>query len=222
MARAMLSLLFVPILLAFAGGAEAARPARPAVQDGPSFTLVNRTRNVIRELFVTPSGRANWGKNRLDGKFGGATSMAPGAGFVVRRANDAECVFDMRVVFADGRAEQRRGVNVCARTEITVGAAAPVPSTPDPATGKPADDPTISLFNRAAIPVIELFATPSGLTNWGRNRLDQPRVLPDHRFVLTLPRDGNCIYDLKVVFADKKAAERRRTNLCRIATMPVP
>jgi len=205
------------ILLAIAGTAHAQRPPPPG--QTTSFTLVNRTPTVIRELFATPAGGTNWGQNRLDGRNGNPGSIPPGGSYAVRRRADNICNFDLRVVFADGKSEERKGVNVCATEEVTIGTAA---AGVDTATGKPADDPSFRLFNRAAVPVTEVYATPAGLGNWGQNRLANEKLAPDNTRLFALPRDGNCIYDLRVVFADKRSMERKRTNLCRIAELPVP
>jgi hypothetical protein len=197
----------------------AAMPAAAQRGPGASFSIVNRTQTVVRELYATPSGNANWGQNRLDGRNGNPTSLAPGAHMTVRRRGETECNFDFRVVFATGRSEERKGVNVCAMEEVSIGTAS---TATDTATGKAPDDPSFRLFNRAAVPVTEVYATPSGAGNWGQNRLDSGQLAPDHAQMLALPHDGNCIYDLRVVFADKRSMERKRTNLCRVAELPVP
>ena len=207
--------LAVLLALLLAGSAAAQRPATGQT----TFTLVNRTTTVIRELFATPAGLGNWGQNRLDGRNGNPASLAPGASYAVRRRADNTCNFDLRVVFADGKAEERKGVNVCATEEVTIGTAA---AAVDTATGKPADDPSFRLFNRAAVPVTEVYATPAGFGNWGKNRLDLEQLAPDKTRLFALPRDGNCIYDLRVVFADKRSKEQKRVNLCRVAELPVP
>ena len=198
-------------------------------QKGPqgtvsSFTLVNHLPEAVRELFVTPAGDANWGRNRLDGRNGNPTAIAPGASFTVRRPADTNCIFDMRVRLADGKTEDRHSVNVCASETVSIGppAAPAAPATMDSATGKYTDDPSFRLFNRAARDIAELYATPSGLTNWGQNRLGDDKLAPDRNRPITLARDGNCFYDLRVVFADKRTMEKKHTNLCRVRELPIP
>lgn len=87
---------------------------------------------------------------------------------------------------------------------------------------KPAGDPSFRLVNRGQLPVAELFATPSGTGTWGRNRLDRGPLAPAASHVFSLPRGGDCVYDLKVVFADRRVLERRRADLCRITDLAVP
>ncbi len=210
-------------LLIAAAASVALLAAVPAAAQRPgvsTFTVVNRTTTVVHELFATPSGNANWGQNRLDGHNGNPSSLPPGARMSVRRRGDDECRFDLRVVFVGGRSEERKGVNVCAVEEVPIGTASAA-AAPDATSGKAADDPSFSLFNRAAVPVTEVYATPSGGGNWGQNRLTGG-LPPDKTQMFALPHDGNCIYDLKVVFADKRSIERKRANLCKVAELPVP
>ena len=223
--RLLIAACLVLALPALAQPTAPKAPPPPAGAQNSSFNLVNRGPVAVRELFVTSAGNANWGQNRLDGKSAAATAIAPGASFAVRRKLDTNCVFDIRVVFADGRAEDRRAVNTCAVEDVAFGAAAgPVPpgSAPLGPTGKPADDPSIKLFNRAARPITEFIATPAGAGAPGPNRLAGSPVAPDNNRLITLPRDGNCIFDLRVVFGDGTAKEKKRSNLCKISELPVP
>lgn len=100
--------------------------------------------------------------------------------------------------------------------------ARPTPAATARAQGKPADDPSFRLVNRAQQPIAELFATPSGTGTWGRNRLEQGPLAPQAAQVFRLPRGGECVYDLRVVFADRRALERKGANLCRVTDLPVP
>ena len=189
--------------------------AQPAVS---SFTVVNHGAMAVRELFVTPAGHANWGQNRLDGRNGNPLSLGPGASYTLRRRADRTCIFDVRAVFADGKAEERRGMNTCAMEEVALGGPGAPARGPG---GKAADDPSIRLFNRSVHPLKEFRAVPAGSGGRGANLLAAP-LTPDHFAAIALPRDGNCIFDLRAVFDDGKALVRHRANLCQIAEMPIP
>ncbi len=214
-------LILAAMAAAMLAGPALAQTKPPTGAQNSSFNLVNRSQAPIKELFVTASGNANWGQNRLDGKSGHPTSLAPGASFAVRRALDTNCVFDIRVVYADGKPEERRGVNTCAVEDVAFGAqpaAGPVA-----ATGKAADDPSIRLFNRSAKSIMDFRATATGSTGGASpNRLGTSPLPPDNFRAIALPKDGNCIFDLRVVYADGKAVEKKKTNLCRISELPVP
>ena len=210
-------------LLGLAALVGAAGP--PPGGANPSFNLVNRTGQPIRELFVTPAGNAAWGQNRLDGRNGNPTGIAVGGNYTLRRRADNNCIFDIKLVLGDGRSEERKGVNTCAMEEVVMGAAAgSAGPAPGPAIGKAADDPSVKLFNRAAVAITEFYAVPAGgaAGEWGVNRVDRAPLPPDQNRLVSMARDGNCIYDLRVVFADKKAREKKRTNLCRLTELPIP
>ena len=107
--------LLVPIL------AHAQTPPPPP--KNPSFNLVNKADKPIRELYVTPAGLENWGQSRLEGK-----PLAPGGTFPVRLRADGNCVFDLRAVYADGKAEERRGVDTCSVDNVVLGVQPPFPA----------------------------------------------------------------------------------------------
>jgi hypothetical protein len=195
------------LALALALGLTAAGAAR-AQSENPSFNLLNHGASPIVELFVTPAGDARWGHNRLH------APILPGAGFPVRRRIDGNCIFDIRVVFADHRILDRRNLNTCDTDDVAVGEGAA-------AFAKRAGDPSFRLVNRAAQPVDALFATPAGFGNWGQNRLASPVPPEAARLVAIAPQPDTCLYDLRVVFADHTARERHRTDLCRVTDLPV-
>jgi hypothetical protein len=90
------------------------------------------------------------------------------------------------------------------------------------ATAKATDDPSFRFINRGSQPIKELFATPAGMTNWGQNRLDEGPLPPATEKLVHIARTGNCLFDLRVVFADGHAVEKHRSDLCRITDLPVP
>jgi hypothetical protein len=184
--------------------------AAPARADDASFNLVNRGASAVRELFVTPAGDANWGRNRLLGRV-----IPPGGGFLVKRRADGNCIMDIRAVFADGRAEERKGLNTCNLDAVAVGL--------PPVAGKPAGDPSIKLVNRGAQAIVEFYAVPAaGRQGWGTNRLDAGPLPAATEKLIRIARTGDCVYDLRVVFADHTAKDKHAADLCKISDLPVP
>jgi hypothetical protein len=181
------------------------------------ITLVNHTEQPIRELFAIPAGANDWGADQLDGK-----PIAAGERFSLRHKKQPGCTWDVRVVFADGTTRDHRGVDVCAMPELEIGPD-PQAAAIDPQSGKAADDPSFRLFNRAAIAMVGVFARPSGMTDWGPDRLARGATLPpDGKLAVSLPRNGNCFYDLRIVFADHATHLETHTDLCRYAAVPEP
>ncbi len=190
-----------------------APPAHAQGAQNPSFNLLNRGGSAITQVFVTPAGDARWGQNRLQGR-----SIPVGGSFAVRRRVDGNCIFDIRVVFADHRILDRRNLNTCNTDDVAVGGGTPAAAG---ATRKAADDPSFRLVNQASQPVTELFATPAGDARWGQNRLDTPLPPRAGRVIAIAKQPNTCLYDLRVVFADHSARERHRTDLCRVSELPV-
>ena len=67
----------------------------------------------------------------------------------------------------------------------------------------------------------EVYASPTGDDDWGRDRLGDDTVPPGRSFVVRLPQ-GQCQYDVRVVFANEQAIERRKVNLCNVTDFRVP
>lgn len=78
----------------------------------PSFRLNNGGGRAIREVYVSSANDRGWGADRL-----GANVLPPGGAMVIRLPH-GQCVNDVRVVFMDGQAQERRAVNTCALTDM--------------------------------------------------------------------------------------------------------
>lgn len=73
----------------------------------PSFNVVNRTQQVIREIYVSAATQDQWGPDIL-----GREVLQVGAHFEVRLA-EGPCLYDVRVVFMNGSNSERRRINTC-------------------------------------------------------------------------------------------------------------
>lgn len=109
------ALLLAPLLLA--GTALA--------QQGGQVRIRNAARVAVFELYLSPAGSNAWGADLL------GSEVLAGGGQVQLRLPGGQCVQDIRVVFENGRSEQRRAVNLCQVAELLVG---------DPAARADADD----------------------------------------------------------------------------------
>ena len=178
-----------------------------AQDKNPSFNLANKSQQAIREVFVTPAGDTNWGQNRLT-----SGPIAPGASSAVRRKVDGNCVFDIRVVYADSKREERRMVNTCAAEDIAFPATSAV--------AKAAGDPAFQLINHDKQAIAELNANPVGKPR-SANLLENG-ALPSGASMAIKPAKGDsCTYELRVVFADK-SAKTRTLDICKTPEIVVP
>ena len=178
----------------------------------PSFYLVNRSTQAINEVYASPASAAGWGPDRLGDDRIGAGGNAP-----IRLLADGNCVFDLRVVFEDGHADERRRVNTCTVDNLSFGAAPAAPPVPQ---GNPAHDPSFRIVNRGSRTVNEVYARLSTSANWGRDRLGDATVDSDSYRVIRLPA-GQCVWDVRLVFDEGRPLERRRVNLCDVTDFPV-
>ncbi|HEY8609924.1 MAG TPA: Tat pathway signal protein, partial [Roseomonas sp.] len=79
----------------------------------PSFNFINRSGQTIRELYISLSSQANWGQDRL-----GNNVMNPGQSLWVELPGGRSCAADIRVVYMNGAAAERRGIETCSRTDL--------------------------------------------------------------------------------------------------------
>ena len=192
----------------------AAAPAAAQPQPNASFYLINKSPVAITRVFATPVGMPNWGQDRLAN-----ASIPPGGNFPIRLPADGNCVYDIRVIYASGRNEERRGLNTCELDNVSFPAgraAAPARSA-----RHPEEDPSFVLVNRSRSPVSELYLSMTGDESWGEDRLGDATLPGGATKVIRLP-PGECLYDLRVVFANGEASEKRRLNLCQTTNLRVP
>jgi hypothetical protein len=163
----------------------------------PSFTLLNRASQPIRTFYATPAGRTNWGGDRLAGH-----ALAPGGQSRLSIPADGNCIFDLRAVFADGRAEERRAVDTCRQRTVEIGAPAPQ------ARG-------FHLFNHASRPIVTLEARPQGSDRWSEDRLPGGPLPPGGERDFSLPPGGACTFDLRVTFQGGERRQKLNADLCK-------
>jgi len=194
-------------LATFAGLALSGLPAQ-AQEDG-SFNLTNRSNRVIERLFASPNDTNEWGDNRI----GNGQTIANGASLAVRMPASGGCRTDLRIAFAGGIVEERRDIDTCADRDVVIGTPARTGAARAARENGQAGDPSFTLVNQAARPIRELFASPTTEDNWGEDRLGRDTVRARGRRDIRLP-GGICQYDLRVVWDDGRAEERRDVNLC--------
>lgn len=84
-------------------------PQREVERADPSFTFVNRSREPIREIYVSLTSERNWGRDRL----GPRQILPPGASMPITLPRTGVCTVDMRVIYMDGRILEQRNVETC-------------------------------------------------------------------------------------------------------------
>ncbi|NKC30997.1 hypothetical protein [Falsiroseomonas selenitidurans] len=182
-------------------------PGTTALAQGdPSFTLVNRSGQPIREVYVSASQDQYWGHDLLQ-----TSVLANGAAMPIRIAPGAGCLQDVRVVYADGRPEERRRQDTCRITQMVFGSAAAVQS------GRQAN-PSFNLVNHGGQPVREVYVSSVRDNAWGEDRLGTEVLPPGRHLAVRLPA-GDCVNDVRIVWMDGRSEERRRLDTCRLINL---
>lgn len=222
-------MLFRRFLLALALCAFGPATAPALAQQGdPSFNLVNRSGRLIYGVYASLITDQDWGRDRLGDK-----ALPHGRSFTLRLPQ-GPCFWDLRVVYerAGGPAEDKRNINLCNITEVVfdgrqMGQAQAPQQRPQPGPQQRGSDaglagnPSFHLINHSRETVMEVYVSLSTEQEWGPDRLGNDVVVPGGHFAIRLP-EGPCVYDVRFVFEDGRADERRRVNLCDITNLIVP
>lgn len=93
----------------------AAAPVLPAFAQGcdTTFALANRSGRQVNEIYFSSSRNDNWGNDRL-----GQNVLPNGTSRQFRPSPGGN--YDFRIVFDNGQAVERRGVDLCAVSTVTV------------------------------------------------------------------------------------------------------
>ena len=180
----------------------------------PSFYLVNRSNQAIDQVYVSPVSATGWGRDQL-----GDDTIDAGANAPIRLHADGNCVFDLRIVYEDGRSEERRGVNTCVVDDISFGETTKGPA-PAPSS-QASHDPSFRILNNGRKDINEVYLRIAGANTWGRDRLGDDTINADGTKVIHLP-PGQCLWDIRFVFEGGRSLEKRRVNLCEITDLQVP
>jgi hypothetical protein len=174
--------------------------------------LVNRHLAVVQEIYVSLSTDSDWGPDRLN-----AATLAQGQDATVQV--EGGCEVDIRVVFPNGGAEERREMNICETPRIVLAPGwvverieetgpAPEPQSESPASG------TLRLRNAGALPIVEVYVAPPGATR-GADRLGADVLVAGETLEIAAPEGGACIVDLTVVFRDGREVAQPGLDFCQ-------
>ena len=198
-------------LLALGTSIASAQPATPNRSPAAErdLTIVNKSSRVVNELYVSPSTADQWGDDRL-----GDDTIDPGKSYRARLGRSRDCEFDVQVVYDDASHEESRKVNLCRTRQLAF----------DGSTAEAAPEPagaahTVTLFNHSARPIQQVFISPAESAQWGDDRLDDASISTGDSSTVTY--QGECLADLRVIFDNKGAEERRALDLCATPTLSI-
>lgn len=205
------------LALALLAAAVAAAPA----QAQNRFFLVNNSPETIQEAYVSSSRVTNWGPDIL------GANVLPSGNRVWVTPTFGDCVLDVRIVYAGGRSEERRGLNACAINTIAFGggsgAGAVIGAGPGAGAvigGAPvAGNPSFNFVNQSGAVIREIYVSSSRISNWGGDRLGANTLPPGGSVYINLPGSLGCNSDIRVVYMNGAAAERRGIETCSLNTV---
>ncbi|WP_426959054.1 Tat pathway signal protein [Muricoccus radiodurans] len=180
------------------------------------FWLVNNTGDTIQEAYVSATRVSNWGPDIL------GAGVLPSGNRVWVTPAFGDCVLDVRVRFASGREETRMGLNACAINTIAFGygggggggTGAVIGGgygVVGPAAGR---NPSFNFVNQSGAVIREIYVSLSSQSNWGADRLGANVLNPGGSLWIDLPQGGSCNSDIRVVYMNGAASERRGVETC--------
>jgi len=107
------------IAIALATAALVAAGSASAAPDGKNrkVTVENISSQTLRELYAAPTTSKTWEEDLLAQR-----TLSAGESISANIDNGTnECMYDLKVVMADGKAYEHRNVNICAVSKWTVG-----------------------------------------------------------------------------------------------------
>jgi hypothetical protein len=195
------SLLLVALIAAIPAHAEVARPARGPVAER-ELTIVNDSDRAMNEIYISPSNIDAWGDDRL-----GEATLASGHSVHLRLGRTGDCTFDVQVIYDDASREQQLGVDACRQRQakFTGANAQTAPSVLDA-------HHAVTLLNASPRAIQQVFISPADASQWGDDLLPSRSIAVGGHAELTY--HGACAADLRVVFENRAAEERRGLDLC--------
>lgn len=182
------------------------------------FWLVNNTGDTIQTANVSASRLSNWGPDIL------GNGVLPSGNRVYVTPNFGDCVLDVRVTYANGREETRMGLNACSISTIAfggggggAGAGAVIGAGPGAGATIAAPrggNPSFNFVNRSGMVIRELYISLSSQSSWGADRLGSGMMNPGQSIYVQLPGGSSCAADIRVVYTNGAAAERRGVETC--------
>jgi hypothetical protein len=188
----------------------AAGPDPSAREPGDlDLLVVNRNQSAITELYISPTDADAWGDDRLAG-----APIEAGKSFRVRLAHPGACRLDVQVIYDDATREESHGVDACRTRQVTFdGSTAMIP--PEVFSHQR----EVTLVNRSGRPIQQVFVSPSAADSWGDDRLGEGSISAgDSRSV---GYRGPCTADMRVVFDNRSAEERRGLDICATPSLVI-
>lgn len=173
--------------------------------------LANRHLAPVEAAYLSPVTDPDWGPERLGGR-----ALAAGEDVTIEMAGGCEA--DLRIVFPNGGAEERRALDVCETARIVLRpgwVVADVLDEEGPVPGESAapSPGALRLRNAGPLPVVEIYTGPPGGAR-GEDRLGADTLPVGGMIELEPAEPEGCAADLVAVFRDGREAVEAGVDLC--------
>lgn len=210
----MILLLAVLALSPAVDATPAATRAEPLVLAADHLlTVANHASQPIIALRMSSARDDDWGDDRL----GPQQTIAPGHSFTLH-LQGADCAWDAQATYRDGSTEERRRLDICrVRTVAFDGSRAEGGGDGDSdgdsdGGGQDQAAHDASVRNASGRTITEVYVSPRNATDWGDDRLGDGQLLPGKALSVTF--SGGCRQDVRIVYDNNSAEERRGVDLC--------
>ena len=201
-------LLLAGLIAAASAQAEVARLPRGALGER-EITVINHSDREVNEVYISPSSTDAWGEDRL-----GDATLAPGDSIKLKLGRMRDCAFDVQVIYDDASREQQLGHDVC-RDRQVVFTGATAQSSPAVLGAQH----QVTLHNGSGRAIQQLFISPAEASAWGDDLLPNRSISVGDSAEVTY--HGACAADLRVVFENRAAEERRGLDLCETPAIDI-
>ena len=164
--------------------------------------MVNQSRRPVFQLHISPTDADQWGDDRL-----GEATIPPGGSFRVHLGRTRDCQFDVQVIYDDLSHEEQRGLDICKVRRASFDGKTAVPPL-DPF----AVDHDIALQNESARAIRQIFVSSGSADQWGEDLAPAAGIGAGAEGRVRYR--GACTADLRVVFDNRAAEERRGVDIC--------
>lgn len=180
---------------------DASIPVRQAV-------IENAGSQTIRFLYAIPAQGPNQGETAWRGDRLGSEVIEAGQSFNLRLRSPS-CAVDIRAVYSDDEAEEKRGLDICQTPRVAFDGSG-VPRAPAR---------SVVVLNRHDAVIERLFLSASTDSDWGPDRLEDDVLARGERREVSLRAE--CEVDIRIVFPNGSAEERRRVNVCQMGVVTI-
>lgn len=172
------------------------------------MTIANRSTLSITEIYVSPASTDAWGDDRLADAI-----LEPGRTLRLRLGRLRDCAFDFLLIYEDASREERLAQNLCRGRQVVFdGKLRSLP----PMVALQVHE--VALTNQSGRAIQQVFVSAADAPQWGEDLLGRSISVGETGRVAFR---GACTVDIRVVFENRAAEERRGIDLCRRANLSI-